>query len=365
MKPATLNPKPETRNSKVTPIRTHPEGLLPSLRTMRFVCPRCRGPLAVASDAYRCSACAKRYALHAGIPDFRVFDDPYLTYEEDRERTEIVLAGLEKYELEKLLEYYWTFSDITPENLRPVYVRSAMLGEQRARRAFDILEDGTFRRPVKAKRILEIGCGTGNFLAVGAERGGETVGVDIAMRWLHLSRRRFIDKGLEVPPLVCACAEYLPFADDSFDLVAMSSTLEFTSDPARVFGESARVLSARGALFVNTVNRFSLAPDPYAQAFGVGWLPRRLQARYVKWRRGATYKTRTLSFGELARLGRCDFAAAEFALPDVGDEALARLPRATQRQIKLYRFFKKLPVFSFLLKRLGPGWDIVWRKEQF
>lgn len=342
---------------------THPDNLLPSLREVQFVCPLCRGSLEVLSDGYACKSCQKNYLLHAGIPDFRVFPDPYLNFQEDYERTEIVLAGLEKYELEKLLEYYWSYSDITPENLRPKFVRSAMLGEQRAKRTLEIFEDGTFKKKITAKKVLEIGSGTGNFLAVGDERFEQRFGIDIAMRWLHVSRRRFMDKGLPVPPLVCCCAEYLPFADNSFDLVAMSSTLEFVNDQTKVLSECSRVLSKDGALYINSVNRYSLATDPYSYLWGIGFLPRAWQAKYVRWRRDATYKTKTLSYSEFNRLARPKFAEREFALPDVSSATLEQFAFITRLQIYFYRFLKKLPIFSHLLKQIGPGWDIVLRKK--
>ena len=151
---------------QISKPRTHPENILPSLRSVQFVCPLCRGGLEILANGYECETCQKNYPLHDGIPDFRVFPDPYLNFEEDYERTEIVLAGLEKYELEQLLEYYWSYSDITPENLRPMFIRSAMLGEQRAQRTLEIFENDTFKQKVTGKKVLEIGSGTGNFLAV-------------------------------------------------------------------------------------------------------------------------------------------------------------------------------------------------------
>jgi ubiquinone/menaquinone biosynthesis C-methylase UbiE/uncharacterized protein YbaR (Trm112 family) len=348
---------------QVSKNRTHPQNLLPSLREVQFVCPLCRRALEVSADGYTCDACQKKYPLHDGIPDFRVFPDPYLNFQEDYERTEIVLAGLEKYELEKLLEYYWSFSDITPEDLRPKFIRSVMLGEQRAKRALEILEDGTFKEKIAAKRVLEIGSGTGNFLAVAAERYEQVVGVDIAMRWLHLSRRRFMDKGLPVPPLVCCCAENLPFADHSFDLVTMTSTLEFVSDQAKVLSECARTLTSDGALYINSVNRYSLATDPYSYLWGVGFLPRIWQAEYVRRRRDATYKTRTLSYPEFNRLARRAFPERQFALPDVSSAALEQFSTSTRLQVYFYRFLKRLPAFAFLLKQIGPGWDVILRKK--
>lgn len=345
------------------PNKTYPQNLLPSLRAVEFVCPLCRGSLNILENGYNCSACQKTYTLHDGIPDFRVFPDPFLNFQEDFERTEIVLAGLEKFNLEKLLEYYWSFSDITPEDLRPKFIRSVLLGAEKARRTLELFENGMFKKPVRAKRVLEIGCGTGTFLAPADAHFEQVVGIDIAMRWLHVSRRRFMDLGIPVPPLVCCCAENLPFAADSFDLIVANSTIEFVRDQEKVFAECARLLNKNGAMYINSVNRFALARDPYAYLWGVGFLPRILQARYVFWRSGAHYEnTKTLSYREFNRLAEDYFSAKEFSLADVAPAALQQFSPMTRLQIRAYQFLKQLPPVSSLFKWVGPGWDILLRK---
>jgi len=339
----------------------YPENLLSSLRSIEFVCPLCRGQLNVLGDGYECLACRKKYTLHDGIPDFRVFPDPFLSFQEDNERTNIVLAALEKFDLEKLLEHYWSFSDITPAALRPKFIRSAVLGELRAERTLEILKDNTNKQQVN--RVLEIGSGTGNFLAVASPHYKQVIGIDIGMRWLHVSRRRFMDKGLPIPPLVCCCAEFLPFADDSFDLIVASSTLEFVRDRSKVFSECARTLEKGGILYVNSVNRYSIGRDPYAYLWGVGFLPRRWQARYVRWRRDASYENiKTLSYRELKRISGNYFSAKRFALPNVAPAVLKEFSLGTRVQINVYRHLKNLPPFSFLLKWIGPGWDVIFQK---
>lgn len=339
--------------------REFPHDLLPSLRDIRFVCPLCQGSLDITATGYGCGMCKKDFPLHAGIPDFRVFADPYLDFQEDHDRTEIVLAGLEKYELEKLLEYYWSFSDITPVDLRSKFVRSAMLGEKRAKRILETFGDGTFHTNISAKKVLEIGSGTGNFLALAMEQFEQVVGIDIAMRWLHVSRRRFMDKGLPAPPLVCCCAEYLPFADDSFDLVAATSTLEFVQDQVKVLSEAARVLTDDGAFYLSTANRYSLARDPYSYLWGVGFLPRKWHAKYVYWRSRAVYKTRTLSYKELDSRAAANFSSRQFTLPDIDSITLKQFSAFTRFQVHVYRAVKKLPGISHLFKLIGPGWDVV------
>jgi ubiquinone/menaquinone biosynthesis C-methylase UbiE/uncharacterized protein YbaR (Trm112 family) len=340
----------------------YPGSLLESLRDVPFVCPLCRGELEVEDDAYHCSPCGRTYPLHDGIPDFRVFPDPFLSFEEDRRRTELVLAALGRFDLRGLLEYYWSYSDITPPPLRARFVRSALLGEKRAQRVLSLLEGDHGRRGIAVRRVLEIGSGTGNFLAV-ARRYEQVIGIDIAMRWLHLSRQRFMDKGLAVPPLVCCCAEHLPFPDGFFDLAVCCATLEFTRDANQVLSESARTLRPHGSAYISTVNRYSITQDPYASLWGVGFLPRSWQARYVRWRRNASYENiRLLSLRELRARARRHFAEAEIALPAVDGELLRELPWRTRLQGAVYRRACRLPFFEPIFKWVAPQWDVILRK---
>lgn len=340
-----------------------PDSLLPSLRSTPFICPLCHKEPDVLRDAYHCSPCGKAYPLHGGIPDFRVFPDPFLDFQEDHDRTEAVLGALDHHDLESLLEYYWSMSDITPEALRVKFIRSAMLGEQRAQRTLRILDDGNSKELLAAKKVLEIGSGTGNFLAVAGPKCEQVVGIDIAMRWLHVSRRRFMDLSIPVPPLVCCCAEHLPFPDEMFDLIISSGTLEFVSDQNKTLSECARCMKDDGSLLINTVNRFSIAQDPYAYLWGVGFLPRSLQAQYVRWRRNAVYdNTRLLSFRELDLMAAKYFSKRTFFLPDIDDSSLNRFPSHTRLQVQIYRVLKRAPVSPLLLKWFGPGWDAIFYK---
>jgi SAM-dependent methyltransferase len=339
-----------------------PGSLLESLRNIPFVCPLCRGALDVRGQAYHCAACERTYPLHGGIPDFRVFPDPFLSFDEDRRRTELVIGALDRFDLRGLLEYYWSFSDITPPPLRARFIRSALLGEKRALRVVKLLGAVTDRPLLGCERVLEIGSGTGNFLAV-ARHYRMIVGIDIAMRWLHLSRRRFLDRGLPVPALVCCCAEHLPFPDGLFDQAVCSATLEFTRDPNRVMSECARTLRSNGSFYVSTVNRFSIVQDPYASLWGVGFLPRSWQAKYVHWRRQASYENiRLLSLAELRALAGRHFAATEIALPAVDGELLHGLPWRTQLQGAVYQRLRKLPFFDRIFQWVAPQWDILLRK---
>lgn len=96
----------------------------------------------------------------------------------------------------------------------------------------------------RAARALDVGCGAGRSTAALAPFADAVVGLEPAESML--SHRR------EVAPDACfvvAAAERLPFADESFDLIAAAGSLNYV-DLARFLPEAARVLTDGGTLLV-------------------------------------------------------------------------------------------------------------------
>ncbi|EMA02448.1 class I SAM-dependent methyltransferase [Haloferax mediterranei ATCC 33500] len=87
-------------------------------------------------------------------------------------------------------------------------------------------------------RILDVGCGTGEFSRVLSESStAEVVGVDADTDLLSVAAER---PRIEV---VTGDATRLPFAEDSFDLVVCQALLVNLPDPAAALSEFARVSS--------------------------------------------------------------------------------------------------------------------------
>ena len=111
------------------------------------------------------------------------------------------------------------------ERLAPVW--DAMRQED----TFAPYEAALARIPGPVRRALDVGTGTGGGARVLAERipSAEVVGVDVAPAMLAEARRR-------VPGVsfVEGDAADLPFADDSFDLVANANMIPFLDEVARV-----------------------------------------------------------------------------------------------------------------------------------
>ena len=51
---------------------------------LEFVCPLCKGDLSFHDESYTCAACDRTFPVIYGIPDFRVYPDPYIDLEADR-----------------------------------------------------------------------------------------------------------------------------------------------------------------------------------------------------------------------------------------------------------------------------------------
>ncbi len=100
-------------------------------------------------------------------------------------------------------------------------------------------------RTARPKRILDLGCGMGGFLAGLADLGEHVVPSDVSLESLaHCSERGFADG-------VLSSGYTLPFADDSFDLVCMFDAIEHIPDDDKVMREVARVLRPGGHVFVS------------------------------------------------------------------------------------------------------------------
>jgi SAM-dependent methyltransferase len=122
----------------------------------------------------------------------------------------------------------------------------------RGRRA-DLLEKCLLARLLasfpQAGTVLEVGCGTGHFTRWFARRGLRPVGLDISPAMLAEAVKW---NGI---PYAIGDASALPFADRSFDIVALITTLEFVSDPKGALSEAVRV--ARAGLLLGVLNRHS------------------------------------------------------------------------------------------------------------
>ena len=95
---------------------------------------------------------------------------------------------------------------------------------------------------VETRRVLDIGAGAGN-MAHHLAHYGQVIGLDYVARPLAVAHARALD--------VCQGAgDGLPFAKESFDLVALLDTVEHIPDEFGVFAECRRVLKPGGKVII-------------------------------------------------------------------------------------------------------------------
>jgi SAM-dependent methyltransferase len=93
------------------------------------------------------------------------------------------------------------------------------------------------RIPVGAgQRVLDVGCGTGCFLRLVADRGGHAYGIDASQELVELARARVPAADLRVGDM-----QFLPYADDCFDLVTGFTSFFFADDMVEALREAGRV----------------------------------------------------------------------------------------------------------------------------
>jgi len=119
---------------------------------------------------------------------------------------------------------------------------------------------------VEGGTVLEIGFGTGYCLKLIAELVGQTgkvYGIDISSGMIEIAKRKLEKAGLvNRVELCCGDAVYLPFNDNTFDVVFISFTLEVFDTPEipKVLEQIKKVLKPGGKLGVVSISKVNGEP---------------------------------------------------------------------------------------------------------
>lgn len=137
-------------------------------------------------------------------------------------------------------------------------------------------KDPSFAKP---GRMLDLGCGSGWFLAEMRERNWETQGVEISKAAAEIGRK---NAGLNI---FNGTLEQAAFPSESFDYIRSNHSFEHIATPNETLDELYRILKRDGKLLIGVPNEASLT----SRMFGQYW-----------WYRGApvhpfTYSAATLS----------------------------------------------------------------------
>ena len=100
-----------------------------------------------------------------------------------------------------------------------------------------------------AQRILDVGCGRGDFASQVAADGHAVHGMELVPAAVDAAQRLHPDL-----PITCHGVEDepWPFSSASFDVVMAMEVIEHLLHPGPLFGEAVRILRPGGRLFVST-----------------------------------------------------------------------------------------------------------------
>ena len=106
--------------------------------------------------------------------------------------------------------------------------------------------------PRNGETLLDVGCRAGHHLLFFRRKGCDVTGIDSPPHMLEMARKKLGERA----DFHEGCSEDLPFSDNEFDIVTITS-LGCASDPRKAIGEALRV--CKGRIFLGVCNRYSLA----------------------------------------------------------------------------------------------------------
>jgi SAM-dependent methyltransferase len=86
-------------------------------------------------------------------------------------------------------------------------------------------------------RVLDVGCGSGEFLAYVHELGGRAAGIDSSPGMLAMARKRAPHAEIRLGD----ADQPLPWPDDDFDVVTAVNVMQFVDDPGKTIQDFASV----------------------------------------------------------------------------------------------------------------------------
>lgn len=122
---------------------------------------------------------------------------------------------------------------------------------------------------VRGQRVLDLGCGTGRYCVLLAQRGANVIGIDPSERMLERAR-------LKITPTIQfelrqATLDMAGFPRGTFDLISSALTLGHIPELGPTIGEAARLLKEGGRLVISDIHPYwPVSGHDYTEFFDVG-----------------------------------------------------------------------------------------------
>jgi len=202
--------------------------------------------------------------------------------------------------------------------------------------------------PAGGHCVLDVGCGAGYFLNMIREKYLEKgfapllAGVEISTYQLSYMIRRMQKEGVLHAIAVHGNGEFLPFADESFDLITCSEVLEHIRNPVRALKEMGRILKPGGHLLLSTPSMSAIhgwdkllspfvvlvkavtrykpkASAPGGDSYDAPWYPKELKEAF----RAAGFEVRDFERNAVIPHYHCKFLPQPLVKPAVWGFAVA------------------------------------------
>lgn len=316
-------------------------------------CPSCHGALDASASAARltCTECAAEFGIFGGIPDMRVDRPAWIDVDDDRDAAARLDRDFRSQSLEAMVRAVFASQPGRSQQQIDMRTRQVLVAPRR----LETQLAGWLHTATGRPGFLDLGCGPGMLLAAAASRGVSGLGIDVSLLWLVVARRMIEQHG-GAATLCAAFAESLPLLDASTPAIVSLDVIEHVGDQRRYLAEIDRIAADGATLALATPNRFSLSAEPHVHVWGVGWLPVRFQARYVRARSGRSYDfVHLLSVPGLAHLLRRHTRfAGRFVVPQVPDDEIEEMDERRARLARLYNRISPSPFVRWPLLAVGP-----------
>jgi len=144
------------------------------------------------------------------------------------------------------------------ESKKNVFKENSKMNYNRQAEIYDEKGDGKFVAPMygeiinrimraNPKKVLDVGCGTGNVLMkLSSNEELKLYGVDISESMIKTAKKNLGNKA----ELKVGDSEYMPWEDNSFDVIVCNASFHHYPNPEKALSEMKRMLKSDGTLII-------------------------------------------------------------------------------------------------------------------
>jgi len=104
---------------------------------------------------------------------------------------------------------------------------------------------------IKGKKLLDLGCGFGDYVKVYSDKGALVTGIDNSRKEIEYAQKRNIQNSKFIGHDI---SDKFPFKDSSFDIITSSLVFDHLKDLNYLFKECNRVLKSKGVMVFSIIN---------------------------------------------------------------------------------------------------------------